>query len=143
MKRKEFYLTALMAAFLIAGPALFAQGNQEKDEGNGQPRLQSSLTVPDKGNDKEESGAKEESAELDGIRSRLLPLDQAYQKAEENTAAGNWLTGITLEVRNGNVVYKTEYSDSTVAILDGGNGEVLYKGKSLEEEDNRDYNEEN
>lgn len=125
MKKRQF-ITLIAVSLIMTGPALFASGQHEKGGEDQNPSVQSSIQT---------SGADPAK-----FTDQVISIDQAAASAKEAAGSGVTVLAVSLDDENGSLVYSVQLSDSTMAILDAGNGSVLYKGKDVEE---RDGNEDN
>ena len=143
MNKKKYYFMVMLVSFSLSATFLFSQGSQEKEEGtetegriekedtSEYPDIKASITV---------TKTSEDAAELKDLWDQIAPIDQVLLTVKDIPEAGDIVTSVDLEVKDGNVVYTVGFSDSTMLILDAANNDVLYSGEMLDQEEQRDYN---
>lgn len=127
MKKKQM-MTLVAVSLILSAPLLFASGSQDNDGDGCNPAVESSIKIT--------KGAPEDYLD------QVIPMETILEKAKAALVSGISVIGISLDDENGNLVYSVDLSDSTVAIIDAGNGEVLYTGKEVEDQEEKGDNEE-
>jgi len=73
-----------------------------------------------------------DGGELSAYQDQILSIGKSIALLEDSLSTPLQVSSMELQVINSNVVYTAVLSDNNVAVLDAGNGTILYMGPSLD-----------